>query len=366
MKFENTRRFAIAFRERKISNKGGIVMSVRMPRLIKTMVGIAIAALAPLVAAPPARAAAEHTSLAVPAYVVLFLAEYVAEDQHFYDQQDLDVKVQFIAGVGAMNAVIAGSTDFSMSSGGSLTRAAAHGQTLLAIANMGDQNGQYIVLRKDLADAAHFDPSAPLAERAKILKGKTIGIDGIQSVVHSIVRVVARAGGIDPESVTVSPMQPADTLSAFARHAIDGFAGGPPWPQQVVTDGTAVIVSDGAKGEPKEFSPIGSVMLVTRPQFCVDHRSICLKMGHGMKLAADFIHDHPKESLAILKKRYEKVDDAVLQASYEAVRQMTPQPPVPDAAELANAESMNIAAGFQKPEERLKSYAPLFSTEFAH
>ena len=341
-------------------------MSGGTRRSLKEKLLIAVAALTALGAvASPACAASEQTSLAIPAYVVLFLAEYVAEDQHLWEQQDLDVKVQFIAGVGAMNAVIAGSTDFSMSSGGSLTRAASHGQTLLAIANMGNQNGQYIVFRKDLADAAHFDPKAPLAERAKLLQGRTIGIDAVQSVVHSIVRVVAKAGGVDPESVTVAPMQPADTLSAFARHAIDGFSAGPPWPQQVVTDGTAVVISDGAKGEPTEFSPIGSVMVVTRPQFCVEHRSICVKMGHAMKLAADFIHDHPHESLAILKKRYDKVDDAVLKASYEAVLEMTPQPPVPNATELANAENMNIAAGFMKAEDRLKSYDALFSAEFA-
>jgi NitT/TauT family transport system substrate-binding protein len=339
----------------------------RRPRgSLPSRILIASAALAAVTAASsPARAASEQTSLAIPAYVVLFLAEYIAEDQHLWEQQDLEVKVQFIAGVGAMNAVIAGSTDFSMSSGGSLTRAASHGQNLLAIANMGNQNGQYIVLRKDLADAAHFDPAAPLAERAKLLKDRIIGIDAVQSVVHSIVRVVAKAGGIDPESVTVAPMQPADTLSAFARHAIDGFSIGPPWAQQVVNDGTAVIISDGAKGEPKEFSPIGSVMVVTRPQFCAEHRSICVKMGHAMKLAADFIHDHPQESLAILKKRYDKVDDVVLKASYEAVLEMTPQPPVPEAAQLANAESMNIAAGFMKAEDRLKSYDALFSAEFA-
>jgi NitT/TauT family transport system substrate-binding protein len=341
-------------------------LSRRLPRAVMGKLLFAIAALAAVTAASsPVRAAREQTSLAIPAYVVLFLAEYVAEDQHLWEQQELEVKVQFIAGVGAMNAVIAGSTDFSMSSGGSLTRAAAHGQTLLAIANMGNQNGQYIVLRKDIADAAHFDPKAPLAERAKLLKGRTIGIDAVQSVVHSIVRVVAKAGGIDPESVIVAPMQPADTLSAFARHAIDGFSAGPPWPQQVVTDGSAVIVSDGAKGEPKEFSPIGSVMVVTRLQFCVEHRSICVKMGHAMKLAADFIHDHPQESLAILQKRYDKVDPAVLKASYEAVREMTPQPPVPEVAQLANAEGMNIAAGFMKPEDKLKSYDALFSAEFA-
>jgi len=132
-----------------------------------------------------------------------------------------------------------------------------------------------------------------------------------------------------------------------------------------VKDGTAVVLSDGAFGEPKEFSPIGSVMLLTRPQFCKDHASICVKMGHAMKLAADFIHDHPEESIAILKKRYDKVDEAVLKASYEAVREMTPRPPMPNAEALANAEKMNVAAGFMKQEETLKSYDNLFSAEFA-
>jgi NitT/TauT family transport system substrate-binding protein len=320
------------------------------------------ALLAPL---SPARADVEHTSIAIPATVVLFLSEFVAEDQRLWEQQQLDVKVQFIAGVGAMNAVISGSTDFSMSSGGSLTRAASRGQSLLAIANMNNHNGQDIVIRKDVAEAAHFDPKAPLAERARILKGKTIGIDAVQSVVHSIVRVVAKEGGIDPDSVTVSPMQPADTLGAFARHAIDGFAGGPPWTQQVVTEGTAVLVANGVAGEPKQFDPIGSVMVVTRSDFCKQHQSVCVKMGHAMKLAADFIHDHPGECVAILKKRFPNVADAVLKASYEAVRDMTPQPPAPEAQQLANAENMNVAAGFMKPDEKLKSYDALFTADYA-
>lgn len=327
---------------------------------------LAGAALASIMASPlPARAEVEHTSLAVPATVVLFLTQYVAEDEHLWEKQQLDVKVQFIAGVGSMNAVIAGSTDFSMSSGGSLTRAASRGQTLLAIANMGNHNGQDIVLRKDLADAAHFDANAPLNERAKLLIGKTIGIDAMQSVVHSIVKVVAKEGGLDLDSVTVTPMQPADTLSAFARKAIDGFAGGPPWTQQVVKEGTAVVVASGVHGEPKQFDPIGSVMVITRPDFCKQHSSVCMKMGQAMKQAAAFVHDHPQESLAILKKRFPNVDEGVLQASYEAVRDMTPTPPVPEAQQLANAEGMNIAAGFMKAEDRLKSYDALFTAEFA-
>lgn len=311
------------------------------------------------------RAEVEHASLAVPATVVLFLFEYVAEDQHIYEQQQLDVKPTLIVGVGSINAVIAGSSDFSISSGGSLTRAASHGQRLLAIANMNDHNGQDLVIRKDIAEAAHFDPKASLAERAKILKGRTIGIDGVGSVVDSLVKVVAKEGGVDPASVTVSPMQPADTLAAMSRHALDGFAGGPPWTQLAVLEGNAVVVASGVHGEPKQFDPIGSSMILTRPDFCKQHQSICVKMGHAMKLAADFIWDHPDESIAILKKRFPNVSEPALKASYEAVRDMTPKPPTPNAAELANAENMNVAAGFMKAEDKLKSYDGLFTTEFA-
>src|SRR6185437_2329306 len=156
---------------------------------------------------------------------------------------------------------------------------------------------------------------------------------------------------------------PADTLAAFKRHSIDGFAGGPPFVEQVVTDGSGVVVADGVHGEPKDFDPIGHGH--NRPDFCKQHASICTKMGHAMKLAADFIHDHPAECLAILKKRFPNIAEADLKASYEAVRDMTPQPPVPDAKQLANAEGMNIAAGFMKAEDKLKTYDPLFTAEFA-
>ena len=151
--------------------------------------------------------AQQEAKLAIPGRNMLFLSQYIANDEHLWQKQGLDVKVLYINGIGSMNAVISGSADFSMSSGPSIVRANVRGQKLTALLTAINQSGQSIVVRKEVADAAHFDPKAPLAERAKILKGKTIGIDAMQSVVHSIVRVVAKAGGLDPESVTVTPMQ---------------------------------------------------------------------------------------------------------------------------------------------------------------
>ena len=306
----------------------------------------------------------EKTSVAIPAVSFAFTADYVAEDAHLYEQSGLDVKIQFLAGNAGFNALIGGAVDFSFSSGTNLDRAAAKGQKMLAIANMNNLPPWDIIIRKDIADAAHFDPKAPLAERAKVLKGRTIVIDGINSAAHSYLRVIAQAGGVDPDSITVTALQPQEMLGAYARHQVDGISLGPPWPQTIEHDGGAVVIASGINGDPSWLSPIGSATVITRPQFCVDHRSVCEKMGHAMILASNYVHEHPAESLAILEKRFDKTDKAVVAASFEVMRKAMPRPPTVTAEALSNADQINVVAGFIKPEDKLKTYDDLFTNEF--
>src|SRR5215471_15838633 len=102
----------------------------------------------------PARA--EEAILAIPGQNVLFLSRYIAEDLHLWEKQGLNVKVLNIIGIGSMNAVISGSAHFSMGSGPTITRAYARGQKVVALLTAISESGQSIVIRKDIADAAHF------------------------------------------------------------------------------------------------------------------------------------------------------------------------------------------------------------------
>src|SRR3984885_323525 len=128
---------------------------------MKALLGLFGVLYAMLLAAVPPRAATDHVVLAIPAELVQLLPLYVAADTGLWDKAGLEVKIVTIPSVGGMNAVIAGSADFSFSTGAAITRAAAHGQKLVAIVELADESGQIIVLRKDLAEAAHFDPAAP-------------------------------------------------------------------------------------------------------------------------------------------------------------------------------------------------------------
>lgn len=334
-------------------------MSARGRRVLGAL-GLIAAALG----GAPARAEMEHAVLVVPAPLVSLLALYVAEDTHLWQDAGLDIKVVTIPSVGGMNAVIAGSADFSFSTGAAIARAAARGQRLVAIVELADETGQMVVLRKDLAEAAKFDPKAPLPLRARVLKGRTLGIGGVGSIADAYTRVIARAGGIAASEIVMAPMQPPEMLAAFARGTLDGFASGPPYAQQVEEAGTGVVVADGTIAEIPELSPSAAGLLVTRPQYCADHRSICVKMGHSMRLAVDFIDEHPREALAVLANRFDTIGAPVLAASFAAVKRMTPRPPLVSAADLANAERLDVEAGFLKPEDRLGAYDDLFTNEF--
>ncbi len=326
--------------------------------------GIALAGAALAVPGDAARAQTEHAVLAVPVVSINMLAEYVAEDAHLWEKQGLEVKAVNIAGVGAINAVIANSADFSMSSASSITRATARGQKLVALATAVDQTGSNVMLRKDIADAAHFDPNAPLATRAQILKGRTIAINAVGAIPDLVLRAVAKAGGVAPDQLVITPMQPPEYMAAFARHAIDGFTGETPFIEQVVLDGTGVIVSDSAKGEPTEFSPLSSVLFVTRADFCAPHRTICEKMVRGVVEATRIIRTEPSQTIAIMKARFGTYDDKVLRAAYEMMKAMTPDPAATTAKELENGDLINIAAGFMKPEDKLADYGALVDNDF--
>src|SRR5882757_1946586 len=154
--------------------------------------------------------------MALPAATLTFSAPFIAEDAGFFKKEGLKVSFRNIVGVGSVNAVIAGSADFTMGTGPVFLRAAAQGQRMLAFLNLVDKPLVELVLRKDVADAAGIAGTMPLAERAKAMKGRTIAIQGVGSIVHAWQRLVASRGGLDLEKdVRIAPMDPPAMLPAL-------------------------------------------------------------------------------------------------------------------------------------------------------
>jgi NitT/TauT family transport system substrate-binding protein len=325
---------------------------------------LAIAAAFAMTAAPAQAQPAEEIILADPAFSLTFSAGYIASDLGLWAKHGLKVKTVQITGIGAINSVISGSSHFAQASASSFGRATARGQKLIAIATTIDRPFAQIVLRKEIAQAAGFDPTAPLEKRGAVLKGRTIAVDSINSMIHAYVRLIAARAGVGPDDIRIAPMAPNSMLAAFQSKQIDGYAMSLPWPQKAVQDGEAFLIASGPDGEPADMIPFGHNMIVTRQDTCVQKKALCLAMGQSIKDATAFIKDKPDEAFALLKKRFPTLDDKLLKASFDELKKVTPSPPVVSKASIENAEKFNVDAGLLKADEKLKSYYGIYTDAF--
>ena len=308
---------------------------------------------------------AQSTTLAVPTLSMTFAHTFIAADKGFWKDEGLDVKLPSIAGVGATNAVLAGSADFTNTTAASFMRANAKGQHLVAIANTLEKVQVEIVLQKAFAEKQSFDATRPSDERAKALKGARIAVDSINSVVHGYVRYAARKAGLDPDKdIVVTPLQPPSMVAALKAGRIDGFAMSRPWPTMAVQDGLATVVVSGPGGDFPEINPFNYNLVITRPDFCASRKETCQKLVSGLQKAARFMREQPREAMALLQKRFDKSDPVLLEEAFRGIVSCTPQVLIASDLGFRNAETFMIVGGMITAEERLKTLDGLVQPEF--
>jgi len=318
--------------------------------------------LAALTAARPAPATeTEQTSIALPALTIIFLPAYVAEDNGIWKSLGLDVALHAITGIGATNAMLAGSVDFAVQSGESLIRGNVRGRHMLGIALMADGIAFELVGRKQSFNGV--DLSAPLATRMAALKGKRISVDSPNTVVDALVRYLAAKAGLDPKAdMTEVYMQPTESIAALASGAIDAAMMNFPWNETAQREG-AILLASGITDLP-ELLPTIATTTTTRAGFCDTHGSICEKLVHGYVLAHKFIHEHPDQALQVAVKRMPKADLSDLQKSLPLIVKTTPLVPRFDAAAFAHAQQIMIAGGMLRQDEARQSFEGMFTNKY--
>lgn len=303
--------------------------------------------------------------IALPTATLTYSASIIAEDAGFYKKEGLKVSQPILVGVASVNAVIAGSADFTIGTGPVFLRAAAQGQRLLAIANLIDKPMVEMVMRKDLADALKFNSAMPLAERAKLLKGKTIAIQGVGSIVHAWERFVAVRGGLDPEKdVRIAPMDPPAMLAALETKSVDGFTTSMPFTTQAMMRGSAVMFASAALGDAPELLPFAYGLVQTKPETCKANREKCERVVRALTAANRFIREKPAEALDILRPRFKEIDPALLESAWKVVSQGHAKDLRVTVPELANSERVSLEAKLLDPKDKLSSYDGLFTDEF--
>ena len=328
--------------------------------------GAAAAALGIAVGLCPTAGTAQEMDviMALPAVTLTFSSVFIAEDAGFFKKEGLKISTRNLVGVAATNAVIAGSADFTMGTGPIFLRAAAQGQRLLALANLIDRPLVELVLRKDVAEAAKITAAMPLAERGKVLKGKTIGIQGVGSIIHAWSRLVASRGGLDVENdFRIAPMNPPAMLPALESKQLDGYATSLPFTTQAVLKGSAVMLASGF-GDAPDLLPFAYGLVYTRPQTCTEKRDMCARMARAMAGAVAFIHAKPAEALELLKKRFPRMDPTLLAAAWQTVSKAHAKDIKVTVPGLDHSQKVSLEARLLAQKDALTSFAGLYTDEF--
>ncbi len=332
----------------------------------RTRLGVSALALAVSLAfARPAPAGdVDHATIALPAITFAFAPVYIGEDMGFWKKRGLEVKSPVITGIGAMNAVLSGSVEFSISSMPSVIRANIRGSKIMAIGQVFAGTSAEVVLRKDIAEAKGITMKTPVAERARALKGLTIGMLGPNTIVHAYLRYFAAKGGVDPErDFKISFMSQQAEIAALKSKDIGAMAQVLPYSTIAIHNGSAVMLSSGDQGDFPELLPFALNGITARPDTCEKRPHVCETMVAGYEEAMRFLKSHPKEAGAILKKRIPHMDQATFDDAFESTRRWTPDTMKIDVRSMQHAQQLMVIGHMLKPGQELKSFDGIYTNK---
>lgn len=307
----------------------------------------------------------DEVTCAMPAITFAFAPAYIAQDMDFWSKQGLEVKLPVITGIGAMNAVLSRSAEFSISSMPTVIRANARGQKVMAIGGAFEGTAVEVVLRKDLAEAAGVTHGSALDKRAQALKGRTVALIAPNTIVHAYLRYFSRRGGIDPErDFKIAIMSSDASIAALKSRDIDAMAQVLPYSTIAIHNGSAALLSSGPQGDLPELLPFQLNGIVARSDYCDQKPTICAAMVAGYSQAMRFLHDHADQAKAILRKRIPNMEDGPFEEAFTLTQRWTPTTMRIDEKGVANAQELMLIGGMLKPEEKLPSFEHIYTNKY--
>jgi ABC-type nitrate/sulfonate/bicarbonate transport system substrate-binding protein len=223
-----------------------------------------------------------------------------------------------------------------------------------------------IVLSPAFAERAHLRADATVEERCRALRGARIAVDTPNGMPHSQVKYAARRAGLDADrDLVVTPIAYPAMLPALRSGQVDGMAAGPPWPTMARKEGLAVMIVNFAAGDFPELSPFNALLIITRPGFCESRAETCREVVAGAKNALGFMHEQQDETLALLRKRFDKIDSALVEETFRSLLESTPLTPIVGETGFVHAQDFLVGSKTLQDEEKLSSFASVYTNEYA-
>ena len=255
--------------------------------------------------------------------VLYLMPIFVAIDRGIFKAHDLEVTYSEIDS-GALSPAVILSGEAQVTSDDILGIAplAKQGKEFMMIYNLMDRMTMNLIVRKEVLARSNIDLKAPIAERAKILKGLTIGITRPGAPTDAYSRYFLVRAGLDPQrDATLTQVGGVAALSAaFRSGRIDAFMLSPPLPQTLERDGFGTIIVKNTDGEVPELTGMSYITLFTSKDYAQKNKPALKAYAKGVQEALKWIRENREEALKLLgQKWFKDTPPAALALSFDAL-----------------------------------------------
>jgi NitT/TauT family transport system substrate-binding protein len=170
-------------------------------------------------------AALKKVRIAIPSISASHMPAYMAKDLGYYADEGLDTEIILMRGGVSIQALVAGSVDYTGTPGATVT-AAVQGVKLVVLMGYNNKSLYDLLVRPEISSYAE-------------LKGKRFGVGSLTGFSFEIPQIMLRRNGLDPKKdVTIILIGPtADRMNALRANAIQGTILEPPFNFMVLKEG---------------------------------------------------------------------------------------------------------------------------------
>uniref|UniRef100_A0AAU3GMZ9 ABC transporter substrate-binding protein n=1 Tax=Streptomyces sp. NBC_01401 TaxID=2903854 RepID=A0AAU3GMZ9_9ACTN len=253
---------------------------------------------------------------------VFDLSIRVAEENGYFDKQDIKIKYVTLSASTGTSALQSGSVQVLNSSPTSFVAALSKGLPEISIGTNGGGNPLGVVVSSDFAKKHGLTADTPAAEVAKALADSTAGASSANTKAEA--GIFLKAHGVDPEKMKwVSLPNPAADKAALAKHEVDWFITSEPIPLQVQHEGDGVVVADPLKVPQWSYEDSGyGQAVVVQKSFAKANEATVKGFATAVQQATAYLATHKSTDKAVLaaaRKTLPGVPDSVLSDSVAQV-----------------------------------------------
>ena len=223
------------------------------------------------------------------AVTLVYMPANIAENEGYFENLGLDVEM-LSSGVSteSLSAVAAGSADVAVLSLSQTMLARDRGAPVKVISMVTSPIAVQLVIKRAIAEKLGLTESSSGDERARALKGLTIGMTNVGSASERVPRFMLESVGLDPDKdAKMIPIGDASAaVAAFVKGQIDVLSYSSPVSNQAMKEGDGVSLANIAAGDVPALSNYNSVVTVANERDIEDHptKYVCYLAGlqHAM------------------------------------------------------------------------------------